>query len=143
MQRAGFGEYMLYDSNGTAINKDDFKNEDEYYKTVTQQVKDRIDDYAQATQSLWDEIQEGQTDLLELEAKRNELLAEMRDNQKEVEDEVLKAIEDIKQREIDALQDERDKLEDSVGKYIDGLTNALNNERQMYETQEAQNELDM
>jgi len=32
----------------------------------------------------------------------------------EVEDEVLKAIEDLRQREIDALQDERDKLEEST-----------------------------
>ena len=142
MQKAGLGEYMLYDSNGTKINKDDFDDEDEYYKTVTEQVKDRIDDYASATQSLWDEIQTGKDDLLKLQQDENEILQEMRDNQMDVEDKVLDALEDMKQREIDALQDERDKLEESVGKYIDGLNNALDNEQKMYDTQDSQNELD-
>jgi len=29
------GEYMLYDSNGSEIRKEDFEDEDEYYYTVT------------------------------------------------------------------------------------------------------------
>jgi len=48
---------------------------------------------------------------------------------------VLKAIEDMRQREIDALQDERDKLEDSTGKYIEGLSDALSKEQEMYDNQ--------
>jgi len=35
MKKAGLGEYMLYNSDGTKIKKEDFENEDEYYKTVT------------------------------------------------------------------------------------------------------------
>ena len=138
---AGMGEYMLYDSNGSEIRKEDFEDEDEYYYTVTQQVLDRIDDYQETTQSLHDSIEEGQTQLLELQEQENELLQEMRDNQMELEDEVLKAIEDMRQREIDALQDERDKLEESTGKYIQGLSDALNKEQEMYNNQEQENDL--
>jgi hypothetical protein len=53
----------------------------------------------------------------------------------------MKAIEDMRQREIDALQDERDKLEESTGKYIEGLTEALNKEQEMYDNQEQENTL--
>jgi len=52
---------------------------------------------------LWDSIKEGENSLLELQTNQNELLQEMRDNQMDLEDEVLKAIEDMRQREIDAL----------------------------------------
>lgn len=144
---AGYGDYMKYDDGGEIKMDEDNDGEvtDEerqsFYSDATKAFWDKIDEYKEATQSLWDSIKEGEDAVLQLQADQNDLLAEIRDNQMEVEDAVLDAIVDIREREIDALQDERDKLEESTQKYIDGLTDALNNERQMYENQEAENSL--
>ena len=148
LKRYGFDEYMKYNSNGEQILLDadhsgDVTDEERetYYQQATEAWRDRMDNFASETQSLWDSIQEGENSLLELQTSQNELLQEMRDNQMDLEDEVLKAIEDMRQREIDALQDERDKLEESTGKYIQGLSDALNKEQEMYNNQEQENDL--
>ena len=148
LKQYGFDEYMKYNSNGEQILLDadhsgDVTDEERetYYQQATEAWRDRMDNFAQETQSLWDSIQEGENNLLELQTNENELLQEMRDNQIEVEEDVLKAIEDMRQREIDALQDERDKLEDSTGKYIEGLSDALSKEQEMYDNQQQENDL--
>ena len=144
----GFEDYMKYNANGEQIIKDTdhdgtVSNEEleAFYEAATTAWRDRVDQFAEETQSLWDSIVEGENELIEKQTAMNEIWEEMRDNQMELENEVLEAIEDMKQREIDALQNERDALEESVGKYIDGLTQALDKEREMYEDQEAQAEL--
>ena len=148
LMKAGYGDYMKYDSDGGEIKKDSDGDgevtDDElqtFYGDATKAFWDRIDDYKETTQSLWDSIKDGEDSLLNLQADQNSLLEEIRENQMEVEDEVLKAIEDLRQREIDALQDERDKLEESTQKYIDGLTDALNREQEMYQNQEDETSL--
>ena len=148
LMKAGYGDYMKYDSDGGEIKKDSDGDgevtDDElqtFYGNATQAFWDRINDYKETTQSLWDSIKDGEDSLLDLQADQNSLLEEIRDNQMEVEDQVLKAIEDLRQREIDALQDERDKLEESTQKYIDGLTDALNREQEMYQNQEDETNL--
>ena len=144
----GFGEQMLY-KDGMEIKADsdnsgDISDEEweSFYEQATEAFRDRMDEYAQATQSLRDEIQKGKDQLLELQTQVNEILQDMRDNQMDVENKVLDAIVDLREREIDALQDERDKLEESVNKYVDGLSNALDKEQKMYQNQESQNDLD-
>ena len=148
LKQYGFDEYMKYNSNGEQIILDadhsgDVTDEERetYYQQATEAWRDRMDNFASETQSLWDSIQEGENNLLELQTSQNEILQEMRDNQIEVEEDVLKAIEDMRQREIDALQDERDKLEDSTGKYIEGLSDALSKEQEMYDNQQQENNL--
>lgn len=148
LKQYGFDEYMKYDSNGQQILLDadhsgDVTDEEreQYYQQATEAWRDRMDSYAQETQSLWDSIKEGEDSVLELQEAQNELLEEMRENQLDVEEAVLKAIEDMRQREIDALQDERDKLEESTGKYIQGLSDALNKEQEMYNNQQSENDL--
>lgn len=148
LKQYGFDEYMKYNSNGEQILLDadhsgDVTDEERetYYQQATEAWRDRMDNFASETQSLWDSIQEGENNLLELQTNQNEILQEMRDNQMAVEEDVLKAIEDMRQREIDALQDERDKLEDSTGKYIEGLSDALSKEQEMYDNQQQENDL--
>lgn len=148
LKQYGFDEYMKYNSNGEQILLDadhsgDVTDEERetYYQQATEAWRDRMDNFASETQSLWDSIQEGENNLLELQADQNEILQEMRDNQIAVEEDVLKAIEDMRQREIDALQDERDKLEDSTGKYIESLSDALSKEQEMYDNQKEENDL--
>jgi len=45
---------------------------------------------------LWDAIKEGEDAVLEAQTAENEILEEMRENQIEVEEDVLKAIEDMR-----------------------------------------------
>ena len=150
LKKAGFAKYMKYDSSGNEIklggtDSDEGPSEDDYntyYSSMVQAFWDRVEAQKSEMQTLYDSVAEGENNLLEIEQQRNELLEAMYDNQKELENSVLNAIEDMKQREIDALQDERDKLEEATGKYIEGLSDALDKERQMYDTQENQNELD-
>lgn len=143
----GFGEYMQFDSNGTEIKQSDYKNSDgttkwdEYYSAMAQAAIDRIDSYASETQNLYDSIVDGENKELELLASRNEILNEIRDNQIEVEDAVLEAVEDTAQRQIDELQETRDQLEESTTKYIEGLQTALDKERDMYNRSNEDNEL--
>jgi len=117
---AGYEDYMKYSEGGEIKMDSDSNGEvtDEemqsFYGEATKAFWDKIDEYKEATQSLWDSIKEGEDSILQLQADQNDLLEEIRDNQMEVEDAVLKAIEDMRQREIDALQDERDKLEEST-----------------------------
>jgi hypothetical protein len=70
--------------------------------------------------------------ILDLQTKQNEILTQIRENTIAVEQEVLKAIEDFREREIDELQKQRDALSDSADKFVDGLTDSLNKEREMY-----------
>ena len=144
LKNSGFIDYMKYDSNGMEIKVGGEGSEEDwetFYEKATQAFRDRMDQYAEATQSLRDEIKKGEETLEGYEKDRNELLKDMRDNQMAVEEKVLAAIEEARQREIDALQNERDALEESVGKYIDGLSDALDKEQKMYEDQDAQDEL--
>ena len=148
LMAAGYGDYMKYDSSGGEIKMDEDNNGEvtdeerqSFYGNATKAFWDKINDYKEATQSLWDSIKEGEDSILQLQADQNELLADIRENQMAVEDAVLDAIEDMRQREIDALQDERDKLEESTQKYIDGLSDALNREQEMYQNQEDENSL--
>jgi hypothetical protein len=57
----------------------------------------------------------------------------MKDNQKEVENAVLDAIVELREREIQAMKDTRDAIEQTNEDFIDGLNKSLEKERQMYE----------
>ena len=137
-----FKEFMKYDSSG---NKIEYKNgkpkDDAAYQAAIQAFWDKIEADKQEMQSLHDSIEDAKVKQEELDTKRNELLQEMKDNQMSVEDKVLKAIEDQRQRAIDKLSDERSALEKSTGKYIQGLSDALNKEREMYEKSDSADEL--
>lgn len=137
----------IFDSNGTEIKKSDYKDSngkvdtDAYYYAVTQAIEEFIDTTLSDTDTLAETIKEGQNTELELLDARNEILNDIRDNQIEVEEAVLAAVEDTAQREIDELQETRDSMEESTSKYINGLQSALDKERDMYNRQNEDNEL--
>ena len=89
--------------------------------------------------SLQESIEDTQKSILEEEAKANEILQKLIDNQLEIEQSVLKAITDREQGVIDALEDEKDAINDAANKFVDGLSEQLNREREMY-NQNNQNE---
>ena len=92
-------------------------------------------------QGLYDSIMELDTNIEGNLQKQNEILQEIENNQISVENRVLAAIEDSRQRMIDEQKKERDAIETTNNALINGLTNALNKERQMYENSESDKEL--
>lgn len=142
----GYGAQMQYTSSGEEIQRPEAKEGEtpdysDFYSTSIQAVWDQVEAEKQEMQSLYDTIAEGEDKMLELEADRNEILEEIRNNQIEVENSVLKAFVNERQELIDNLSDERKALEESTNKYISGLTDALNKEKEMYQTQQDEEEL--
>lgn len=101
---------------------------------------DGIDGWMEEMDSLYDSYNEAATATEEATQKMNEILQEYIDNQLEVEQKLLKAIEDREQAEIDRIQDEKDALEEAAQEYIDGLNDALSKEREMYDKNETEAE---
>lgn len=101
---------------------------------------DNVDGWMEELDGLYDEYNEHLTSVEENTAKQNEILQEYIDNQLSIEEKLLTAIEDRQQAIIDSLQDQKDALEESSQAYIDGLSDALNKERNMYDKQSTADE---
>lgn len=140
----GFGEFLKYDSNGKEIEFTDKEGKENQaaYKTAVESFWKTMEDELTEVQDLKDSIDEHQKAVLEAQQKQNELIAEMRDNQIELEEKVLNAIVDTREREIDELENVRDAYSESADKLVNGLTDALNKERDMYQMQDDQAETD-
>ena len=117
------------------INADGTKAEDA--EQQMQNFWDGIDGWMEEMDSLYDSYNEAATAVEEAVSKMNEILQEYIDNQLEVEQKLLKAIEEREQAEIDRIEDEKKQLEDAARDYIDGLNKALDKERSMYEKNES------
>lgn len=96
---------------------------------------DNVDGWMEELDGLYDEYNEHLTSVEENTEKQNEILQEYIDNQLSVEEKLLTAIQDRDQAIIDKLQDQKDALEESSQAYIDGLSDALAKERNMYDRQ--------
>ena len=71
---------------------------------------------------------------------QTELEQEYIDTQLSFEDKLYQALEDKLQAQIDALEDEKEALENASQSYIDGLNEALSNERNMYSKNQSKQE---
>lgn len=96
---------------------------------------DNVDGWMEELDGLYDEYNEHLTSVEENTEKQNEILQEYIDNQLSVEEKLLTAIQDREQAIIDKLQDQKDALEESSQAYIDGLSDALAKERNIYDRQ--------
>ena len=130
-------EYLKTDASGNTIDR----TQEGWEVQAVQAFWDKMQADQEEFQSLHDSIEEASVKIEELDAQRNEILQEMRDNQLAVEQNVLKAVESQHQREIDNLQDQREALEKSSQAYIQGLTDALNKEQEMYNKNQDAEEL--
>ena len=137
LKNNGFGKYMEYDSSG---NKIDTKSEG-WETTALQAFYDKIDADREEMQSLHDSINEYSDKVLELQQKQNELLQEMQDNQMEVENAVLDAMVETREREIDELTDLKDAYSKASEDMVNGLNEALNKEREAYNKSEEDKDL--
>ena len=133
----GYGDSLVYDTSGNKIDT----SKDGWQATAVQAFYDRMDKQLQEAQKLHDDIMDGQNKIEELEAQRNEIMRAIEQNQITVENKVMKALEESRQREIDELQKERDAIEKSSQKLIDGLNDQLQKEQDMYNQQKDADEL--
>ena len=143
LQQAGFGSLLQYKEDGSVIEwtDDEGKPREEAYKEAVEAFSAKLDAQTEEVNSLREDYIEEMGNILDLQTKQNEILTQIRENTIAVEEEVLKAIEDFREREIDELQKQRDALSDSADKFIDGLTDSLNKEREMYNSQQEDTEL--
>ena len=141
---AGFKDFMQYDTSGKEITKKADAKEDElntFYSNSVQALWEHMDSQREEMQSLHDTIEEGENQMLELQTEQNEILQEIRENQLAVEDKILEAIVDQRQRAIDDLSNQREALEESTSQFIEGLTDALNREKNLYNLNQDEEEL--
>ena len=143
LQQAGFGSLLQYKEDGSVIEwtDDEGKPREEAYKEAVEAFSAKLDAQTEEVNSLREDYIEEMGNILDLQTQQNEILTQIRENTIAVEQEVLKAIEDFREREIDELQKQRDALSDSADKFIDGLTDSLNKEREMYNSQQEDTEL--
>ena len=136
----GYGYAMEYNESGEKI-KIDNKNDETNMKAAIEAFWAKIESDKTEMQELHDSVEEQKDAVLQKMQAQNELLKEIEENQISVEGKVLKAIEDAAQREIDEIKDQKDALQDSNDALIDGLTDALEKERNLYDTSQSESEL--
>ena len=134
---AGFGFAMKYDSSGNEIKQEG----DDWYNTAIQAFWDKIESDKEEMQSLHDSIEDLRNNVESNQQKQNEILKAIEDNQISVENRILDAIVDLKERHIQEMRDERDAIEKTNSDLLNGLSNALSKERQLYENGENSKEL--
>lgn len=137
MLRQVFGDelveqYSAYDSSGKKTSNDEER---------LQAFFDRVDGLKEEVTTLRDSVEETENNLLENQQNLSEILQKFVDNQLAVEQEVIGAIEAREQTAIDEAQKERDAFSKSQEALIDGLSKQLDKERKMYETQQANEDL--
>jgi len=100
-----------------------------------------LEEWKGTMDSAYDGMHETEEKIIDEITQQNQILQTLVDNQIEVENTVLDAIVDSREAEIDELQKMRDAYEESVNQMVDGLSEALDNERKIYEESQDQTEL--
>lgn len=104
------------------------ENQDEMMKNFWA----RIDSWMEELDGLYDDYNDHLTEVEKNTAAQTKILQEFVDNQLSAQNKLLKAIEDREQAVIDKLEEEKQAIEDANSDYIDGLTEALTKERNLY-----------
>ena len=138
----GFGSYMEYDKEGKKIEigGENDKN-GSGMKSAIQAFIDKMEADKEEMQSLTDSIADAKVDILEQQQAQNEILKEIEDNQIAVEEKVYDAIVDMRERMINELKDQKEAIQQSNERLINGLSKQLSQEREMYETNQSENDL--
>ena len=132
-----FKKWMEYDSNGEKIDL----NEEGGYAKAVEALLDNANARKDEIQDLIDSVADTKNEILDNENTRNQILQDMMDNQLSLEQEIVKAIEEREQAIIDNLKDTRDALDEAQNAFIDSLSDQLDKERNMYDKQQANEDL--
>ena len=131
--RAGLKAMLA--ENGNALDKNAEDTD------ILQAFGETVDSIMSNMNSWWDGAHEEQNKMLDAQNSQNEIIQQVIDNQLSLEQRVLTALIDQAQKAIDDLQDSRDALADANQKYIDGLNDSLQKQKDMYDRNEAANDL--
>ena len=134
------GEIMIKSTEDTSKDLTDQELEDARV-SMMENFWDNLDNWKETLDGIYDDYQNALNTAMEKRDESNQILQKIVDNQISVEEDILKAIETREQDIIDELQDTRDALEDSNTKFINGLQQALTNEQNIYNNNEADTEL--
>ena len=137
----GLGDFMKKDSEGKTLVQEENESSSEFAVRQLDALKYSMDKQQADLQSYYDSWYDHTNTALDLEESRNQILQEIRDNQIELEDKVLQAVEDREQAIIDKLSDEREALSKANENYIKSLQDTLDKERKLYEANENEQEV--
>ena len=101
----------------------------------------KIDAQMKEMDSLWDEFVDGQNSVEKLVEKQNNILETIQKNQIDLENKILDSIVERQQQLIDTAQAERDAISDSNQRFLNGLSEQLSKERELYDRNEDDEEL--
>lgn len=126
---------QLSDGSGNQISAESSSEE------FLQAWDDLVNSWKDEMTELYDEYNENQMKVYELQSSQNEIIQSIIDNQLSLEQRVLTALIDKAQKAIDDLQKSRDAMADANERYINGLNDSLQKQRDMYDRNESANEL--
>ena len=133
----GYGDQMIYDTSGNEIDR----SEEGWQQTAVQTLWDKMEAEREEMQSLYDSYNEKESEALQSQQAMDEIISEMRDNQIDLEKKVLDAVVELRERAIEQLEEEKDAIESASNNMINGLTEQLEKERDMYQHQQDSDEL--
>ena len=116
-------------------------NSEEENATIVENFFNSIDMWVNELDGLNDTIADNRKKLAELVSKEMEIRQEYIDNELKLEEDVLKAIEDRRQKIIDELEKSKEAIQKANEAYIQGLSDALEKERNLYEQNKNDQEL--
>ena len=139
----GFGAYMEYDKEGKKIEVGGENDKNgSGMKSAIQAFVDKMEADREEMQGITDSINDAKSDVLEKQEQQNEILQEMRDNEIDLAEKVMDAIVDKMQRQIDEMTDQKEALQKANDDLIKGLSDTLSKEREMYDMQQSESDLE-
>ena len=142
LRQLGYAQAMMYDSEGNRLfSSADTATREEQESAVREFLEEiqgfstTMDEEIDAIHELDSAIEDGTTALQQVEQQ-------IRENEMNVENQVLEALKNQRQQEIDESKKNRDAIKEATDRFVDGLQEQLDKEKQLYEQQENQQELD-
>ena len=145
LRSVGFNtDNLRFNEDGTQIVLEGLSGEelDNALVQMMENFWDKVDGWRDELDGIYDSYRDQLNNVLSNEEKRNQILQKIVDNQLSVESDVLKAIESREQKRIDDAKKERDALKDTIDKTINGLGDQLNRERELFNNNKSNNDLD-
>lgn len=138
----GFSDLMQFDSSGNPIFQYGIENATkEEREAAVKTVLDNLKGFQDKVESSADDLQELREKGIELTGNVIDIKNQIQDNEIELENKILQAIEDREQKRIDDLKEQKDMLSETADNFLNGLSEQLDKEKKMYEKQESQDEL--
>lgn len=114
---------------GTGKYKKKEWTDEEYVQEFFSALQEPIDDYDALQDAVW----ETETELEDLANEIEKINDEIRDNEIELTELIFDAVEQVREKAIDGLEESNKLIIDANKAYADSLSEAINQEKQLYE----------